>query len=519
MVPERVGKYILEERVAVGGMAEIFRAHTAPDADDLERTIAIKRLHPHLAADADFVKMLVNEAKLAVRLNHKNICQIFDLERHGDGYFIVMEYIHGRTLGRLIDKYKAQGQLMPLPLALFITQELCSGLSYAHRRRDGQGKPLEIIHRDISPQNVLLTFEGEVKVIDFGIAKASMHASSSDAGQIKGKFQYMSPEQARGDKVDQRTDVFSVGAILYEMLTGQMLYDEPEEGRLMQLARRGQFQPITAHRGDIPAEIEKLVMKALARDLNQRFQTAQQMQLAASQLMFSIGEPCDELQLSLLMRQLFEESASAGHSVMFDLDQRPSSEHDAPRRRPLPASENSLIADLHAMGLELDQSPPSEDLPVFLPNAQGVVISGEGVGEGIDTFSATMPVMSVPNLADFAALRAKPPSGEGIDAHDLDPTAMTILDIQAPTTDMLRSQRGGGPSGALQRAALPDLPTAPNLDVDTGYSTATRTDISVPNIPIRRPVAPQDPLKRWTIIAAVIMFLLLIALAITVLTR
>lgn len=350
MTLERIGKYVLEERIAVGGMAEIFRART-DDADELEKVLAIKRLHPHYAADAEFVKMLVNEAKLVVRLNHKNICQIFDLERLNGEYFIVMEYIHGRTLSRLIEKYKSYGQVMPLPLALFIAQEICSGLSYAHRRKDSKGVALEVIHRDITSQNILLSFEGEVKIIDFGIAKASMHASSSDAGQIKGKFQYMSPEQARGDRLDQRTDVFSVGAILYEMLTGHMPYEEEDEGKLMQLARRGQFPNPSAHRRDIPAEVEKLILKGMARDLSQRFQTAQQMQLAVSQLMFSLGEPCDEVQLSLLMRQLFEESASAGHSEMIELPQVKSQSRS--RASTYKASGHSLLADLHAMGISL----------------------------------------------------------------------------------------------------------------------------------------------------------------------
>lgn len=312
MQGQQLGKYVLDELVAVGGMAEIYRARTASALGGVEKQLAVKRLHPQYCTDRDFVEMLVEEARIAMQLNHKNIGQVFDLERDGESFFLAMEYVHGRDLFRVIRRFIERGQLMPLECACYIATEICSGLSYAHRRLDADGEPLNIIHRDISPQNVLVSFEGEIKIVDFGIAKAARRASFTQSGVIKGKFYYMAPEQARGDRIDQRADIFSVGAILYEMATGRMLYEGEDDARLVYRARRADYQPPSFYSPDIPGQLEQIILKALARDLHQRFATARDMQLALTNLAHSMGWAYDSVMLSDQMHLLFEGARGVG---------------------------------------------------------------------------------------------------------------------------------------------------------------------------------------------------------------
>ncbi|MFZ9890012.1 MAG: serine/threonine protein kinase, partial [Myxococcota bacterium] len=203
--PVRFGKYVLLERVNVGGMAEVFKAKTFGVAG-FERILAIKRILPSLVDDQEFIHMFIDEARIAVQLNHTNIAQIYELGKQGPHYYIAMEYLPSRDLRSILDRLRSAGQLMPIAQAAYITAKICEGLDYAHRRRDPAGAPMNIIHRDVSPQNILVTYEGDIKVIDFGIAKAANRASKTQAGVLKGKFGYMSPEQVRGLPIDRRSD-------------------------------------------------------------------------------------------------------------------------------------------------------------------------------------------------------------------------------------------------------------------------------------------------------------------------
>ena len=303
--PEQFGKYELLERLAIGGMAEIFKAKSS-GLGGFEKLLAIKRLHPRYSEDDDFVRMLVDEAKIAVELNHQNICQIFDLGRCNDQVYIAMEYLDGRDLYQLLKRQAELGRLMPIEVAVFIATEICTGLDYAHRKKTSSGADLNIIHRDISPQNIIVTWEGEVKIVDFGIAKASLRAIETASGVIKGKFYYMSPEQARGDSVDARTDIFSMGIVLYELLTGTVMYGGDNDVTLLSRVRRADISPPTMIRDDIPLELERIVMKALARDRSRRYQSAHQMRMALTSFLYSLGKPFSRVQLGAFARDLFE---------------------------------------------------------------------------------------------------------------------------------------------------------------------------------------------------------------------
>jgi eukaryotic-like serine/threonine-protein kinase len=273
--PGRFGQYDLIRRLAVGGMAEIYLARVGGLA--FEKHLVLKVIHPKFAADPEFVEMLVHEAKLLVRLTHANIAQVFDLGEQEDRYFIAMEYVEGLDVFQYLRRLRENRQQMPFEVAAFIISEVCSALDYAHNRRDDSGALLGIIHRDISPQNVLLSYEGDVKVIDFGIAKVKASSQSTAAGIIKGKFFYMSPEQARGLALDHRSDIFSVGALLYELLTLRMLYDTDSINDALRLAKRGAFLPPSTHRPDLPDALDRIVLKALAREREQRYQTADEL--------------------------------------------------------------------------------------------------------------------------------------------------------------------------------------------------------------------------------------------------
>ena len=226
--PIQFGKYFLLDRINVGGMAEVFKAK-AFGVEGFERLLAVKRILPNIAEDEEFITMFIDEAKIAVQLNHANICQIFDLGKVEDSYFIALEFVHGKDVRAIFDRCKQKpvdGQTaMPIAQACFIVMKACEGLDYAHNKRDGQGREMTLVHRDVSPQNILISYEGEVKLIDFGIAKAAGKMSKTQQGILKGKFGYMSPEQVRGLPLDRRSDVFSLGIVLYEMVAGKRPFD------------------------------------------------------------------------------------------------------------------------------------------------------------------------------------------------------------------------------------------------------------------------------------------------------
>ncbi|HWM85737.1 MAG TPA: protein kinase [Kofleriaceae bacterium] len=267
------GPYRLVQQIAVGGMAEIHLAKTHGIAG-FEKYVALKMIHPNFSQDHHFIQMLIDEAKITVQLQHVNIAQTFDLGRVGDTFYITMEYVDGADLYRLLRKSSEQERMFPIPLSAFIGKEVASGLDYAHRKRDHNGRPLGIVHRDVSPQNVLISYAGEVKLVDFGIAKATMRARQTAAGVIKGKYYYMSPEQAWGEPLDHRTDIFSAGILLYETLTGQMLYLEEDLHKLLDMVRRADIPPPSTVRPEVPPQLDAIVMRALSKQQDDRYQTA-----------------------------------------------------------------------------------------------------------------------------------------------------------------------------------------------------------------------------------------------------
>lgn len=254
-------------------MAEIYVASTR-GLGGFEKLAALKLVHPHLAADPQFVRMLVDEAKILVLLTHANIAQVFDLGCIEDTYYIAMEFVDGLDTHGLQTAAQREGRPLPIAVCAYVLAEMLNGLDYAHRKRDASGRPLNIVHRDISPQNVVVSQAGEVKLVDFGIAKSNRQSEGTEAGIIKGKYFYMSPEQAWGDPTDRRSDVFSSGILLFEMLTGHMLYSGKSVPELIGKVRRAEVPQPESLRGDIPQELSEIVMRALQRDPSARYQSA-----------------------------------------------------------------------------------------------------------------------------------------------------------------------------------------------------------------------------------------------------
>ena len=302
--PVPFGKYYLLERINVGGMAEVFKAKTF-GVEGFERLLAVKRILPNIAEDEEFITMFIDEAKIAVQLQHANIAQIFDLGKVDDSYFIALEYVNGRDLRSIFDRMRSRGEALPIALACHVMMQVCEGLDYAHNKRDGQGRELHLIHRDISPQNVLIGYDGEVKLIDFGIAKAAGKASTTQAGILKGKFGYMSPEQVRGLPIDKRSDIFAVGIVLYELLTGERLFVGETDFSTLEKVRNVEIVPPSSYNKKIPQELERLMMKALARDPEDRYSNAIDLHDDLQSFLYSIGEFYSRKDLAGWMKKTF----------------------------------------------------------------------------------------------------------------------------------------------------------------------------------------------------------------------
>ncbi len=280
----RLGAYQLLAPLATGGMAELFIAKTV-GVSGFEKQVALKVIHPNFSSEPDFIRMLIDEAKLAVQLQHANIVQTYDLGQVNGQYYIAMELVDGADLYKLLKTSSERGLDFPIDVAVHITSEVASGLDYAHRKNDPIGRPLMIVHRDVSPQNVLVSYEGEVKIVDFGIAKAALRNQQTQAGVIKGKYYYMSPEQAWGNKIDARTDVFSTGILLHEMLSGEMLYLEDDLDTLIKMVRAAEVQPPSRKRPDVPPDLDAIVMKALAKRPEDRYQSAADLSTALTRFL------------------------------------------------------------------------------------------------------------------------------------------------------------------------------------------------------------------------------------------
>ncbi|MDP2343947.1 MAG: serine/threonine-protein kinase [Deltaproteobacteria bacterium] len=308
--PVPFGSYQLLERLAMGGMAEVFLAR--PDGQD--RLVALKRILPNIAADDEFIAMFIDEAKIAGQLTHANVAQIIDIGKITGSYFIAMEYVSGHDLRALWDRTREQAKDagdaikgLPIGVCCHIVKKLSEGLDFAHRRRDPKGRPLGIIHRDVSPQNILISYEGDLKIIDFGIAKAANRIVKTQTGILKGKFAYMAPEQARGEPIDHRSDIFAIGVVLYELLTGERAFKGDTDFALLEKVRRVEVTPPKQLRPDLPKELERIVMKALGKEASDRYAWASVLASDLDRFLSDQGISTSREELGAFVRRTFRD--------------------------------------------------------------------------------------------------------------------------------------------------------------------------------------------------------------------
>lgn len=373
-----LGRYELHRRIAAGGMGEIFVAKSR-GAGGFEKTVIIKTILPHLADEQEFVTKFLDEGRIVVNLSHGNIVPVFDMGEENGEYFIAMEYVAGRDLRDILRVLSASGRLFPVEYSLYILIELSKGLGYAHRKTDEQGVRLGIVHRDVSPSNVLLSREGEVKLIDFGIARATGKSSVTVSGRIQGKCCYMSPEQASGKSVDARSDIFAAGVLLYEMLTGVRPFEGDSDLETLELVRSCDFDAPGILNSEVDAELDAIVMRALERDPAARYQTIEEMQIALTQRLYGGGYTVTSGDLAQFLGELFpdgvEPEALRIRSGTFGSATTPSGlDLDA-----------ALNFELERLGLELECSKE---------------VTAAGISPGnSDVFGETASAIDLPSLS------------------------------------------------------------------------------------------------------------------------
>ncbi len=491
------GQYVLEEHVATGGMAQVYKARML-GLEGFQKTVAIKRILPHLTTNEEFVKMFVDEAKLAAQLNHPNIIHIYDLGKIDRSYFIAMEYIEGRDLRTLLDRCRNRKVPVPVPLALYISNLLAGALDYAHKKRDFDNRDLGLVHRDVSPQNVLISSDGEIKLCDFGIAKAASKASHTRAGALKGKLQYMSPEQAWGKDIDHRSDVFSLGVVLYEMLTAHKVFSGDSELSILEQVRNPKVVPPSTLVPGIPAEVERIVLKALNPERADRYQTALDLQRDCEAVLKSQGWEPDTTALVGFIGEL--ESGSA-------VTEYPSAEED-PVAAPVP----SVVPPAQPPATPPDPLP---DEPLEPPVVVESVLEAEvddsdakgGVGKWL-WIAGVVVVLAL--VAGWWFMMGPGAGGDGADgAPTLFPTALVGDETPTPSAvndglmdeaELLeRAREVASAEMAKQEQELRDRlekefptptplpPTATPTETPTETPTPSETPTRVPPTPTRVP--------------------------------
>jgi serine/threonine protein kinase/CRP-like cAMP-binding protein len=303
---EQFGRYELSHRLAAGGMAEIFLASTV-SIEGFQKQLIIKRMLPKWSKEKNFVAKFIDEAKLCAKLHHSNIVQVFDFGRHDDHYFLALEYVYGIDLAEMIREARRRRRRVPDTLAAYIIEGVCTGLDFAHEYRDPNIGALNIVHRDVSPGNILITFSGQMKVADFGIAIATVRSSSTEPGTIHGKVAYMSPEQARGEPLDRRTDLYSTGLILYELVTGVRALQSPNVRDLLRMAQHPSLQPAESFRDDLSPDLADIIHTALAIDRKDRYKTCQDFAEALQRYRVRHTALESSLTLGRFIRELFPE--------------------------------------------------------------------------------------------------------------------------------------------------------------------------------------------------------------------
>nr|WP_286202604.1 protein kinase [Comamonas sp. JC664] len=528
------GKYKLLERIATGGMAEIYRARMTAAAG-VTKPVVIKKILPGYADNSAFLSMFVNEARIAAGLSHGNIAQVFDFGEVDGEYFIAMEWVDGRTLSSVMRRAREKGMYtLPQPLALLIAVEMLEGLAYAHTRLDERGRPLHIVHRDVSPQNVLLSYEGQVKLVDFGIARARLAGCSEpEEHELKGKYTYFAPEQVRGREPDARSDIFAAGVVIYEMLCGRLPFEGKMEDVLRKLALGDFPRPRDLNPG-IPTALERILLNALAVEREQRYATAEAFAEALTRHLHTAAPDVSSSARAHFMGYLFEaELVGEGRPVLLpreflaqmarwtqsSLNRRPFRDSAPPVREPSPLDleeERTPIADIELPAdLPLPEPTTAPSLPAaelrperttlplpVLPDAGRPPLSGDmpptgttstgpfglpwpvAIGAPIAVaLTATLAMWVTSSAGTFSVELSSSPPGAAIRVNGRQHTAQTpalITQLSADTEHLLEVQATGM------------VPWSQTLRAESGTTLAVHARL----LPRRPPTPPAHPVNR-----------------------
>ncbi len=434
--PVSFGKYVLLERISVGGMAEVFKAKYS-GVEGFQKILAVKRILPSLTDDGEFIRMFIDEAKIAGQLNHANICQIYELGKINRHHFIAMEYIWGKDLLQILNRYKKLNQNMPFSQACYVLGKACEALDYAHKKRDPRGRSMNIIHRDVTPQNILVSYEGEVKLIDFGIAKARDRSAKTAAGVLKGKFGYMSPEQVRGLPLDRRSDIFSLGILLFETTTGRRLFDGETDFVVLEKVRNGEVPRPSKINPQIPRKLEEIILKALQLDPDDRYQWAGELHQALQGFMMTQRPVYTAKLMSQWMSKSFASEIRRERISLerwFKGDDSPNAPHASSPKRRQPTRQHKAASP-----------PPPPVPPPFAAPAKSVEADddGETIIDDEGRMAPLTPVYDEPQTPVAAtAPTAKESASEEDDPLDEQATVMleeeeNPLQIHAQATQML----------------------------------------------------------------------------------
>jgi serine/threonine protein kinase len=424
----RIGKYRVLRRLSQGGMAELLLAQSA-GTQGFSKLVVVKRILPRFAEEPEFIRMFLDEARLAATLSHPNVVSVFDIGREDTDYFFTMEYIHGVDLRALLEAARRSGERLPFDHAIWIGIGIAAGLHHAHERIGADGTPLAIVHRDVSPSNVLVTWEGVVKLVDFGIAKATQRDHDSSIGTRKGKLPYMSPEQCRGQALDRRSDVYSLGAVLYELTTMRRLHSGDDQVELIAGIVHRDAPPPSFRHAEYPPELERIVLRALARDPVARYSTAQELQLELEQFARDARLACSAGSLARYLERVLQVQPHPYETIgVADLDPT-RSDRDGPTRVVVPAPSETVKARRWPLALGLaagsaviaaavvatlvsrssaSEPVPSAASPVEPPVEAATLASPEPAAIAPTKVEIPVPIPSPTAPAEVAA----PPSGE-----------------------------------------------------------------------------------------------------------
>jgi TonB family protein len=352
----RFGQYVLIEKIATGGMAEVWKARMR-GVEGFQKIVAIKKILPHLSDNREFIEMFIDEAKLAAQLNHNNIIHIYDLGKIQNSYYIAMEYVDGFDLKTILKNAQERDLPLSVELSLFMASKVAAALDYAHRKRDFENRDMGLVHRDVSPQNVLISQEGDIKLCDFGIAKAASKASQTQAGALKGKLQYMSPEQAWGKAIDRRSDIFALGTVLFEMLANRKLFTGENEMSILEQVREAKVELPSKFNEEVTPEIDRIVLKSLAKEPGDRYQTAAEMARDLDAVLYEFKPTPTSADLAIYMHRL----NSAAPVAMPAPAPEPVTE---PQPAPAPAPKPAVVTPM-AVVTPTAAAPPGVLMPAW----------------------------------------------------------------------------------------------------------------------------------------------------------